>query len=91
MGDHLNDSDLKDLVRRATMAFDTLTPEQQAAYRREQAIDWAYGQLMASTHHRGVTREQVARVYDARQRETPALGVDIGSGDYSATLTQRSK
>jgi hypothetical protein len=59
---------LVELMRRAREAFDALTPEQQAAFRREQAIDWAYGQLMASTNHReGVTRELVAEQYDKRR------------------------
>lgn len=56
---------LEALAREATRKFETLTPEQQAAIRREQAIDWAYGQLMATTRHRdGVTREMVAEAYD---------------------------
>jgi hypothetical protein len=62
------DGELYWLMRRAREAFDALTPEQQAAFRREQAIDWAYGQLMASTNHReGVTRELVAEQYDKRR------------------------
>jgi hypothetical protein len=62
---HLTAFDLDAILRRAREAFDALTPEQQAAHRREQAIDWAYGQLMATTRHRtGITRELVADAYD---------------------------
>lgn len=43
--------------------FDALSPEEQRAHRREQAIDWAFGNLMASTNHH-TTREIVAAAYD---------------------------
>lgn len=67
---HLTAFDLADVLRRAKAEFDALTPEQQAAYCRDQAIDWAYGQLMATTRHRtGVTRELIAAEYDKRARE----------------------
>ena len=54
------------LLKSAREAFAGLTPEQQAAHRRHQAIDFAYGNLMCSTNHRnGVTRERITEIYDA--------------------------
>lgn len=35
------EAELDYLLRRAREAFNALTPEQQDAFRREQAIDWA--------------------------------------------------
>lgn len=76
-------TDLEAALVRARAAFDALTPEQQAAFRREQAIDWAYGQLMATTSHReGVTRERIAEIYDARERGTQAPEPPCGCNEY---------
>lgn len=52
----------------ARAAFAAMSPEEQAAHRREQAIDFALGNLNASTNHK-TTREVVERAYDALQKE----------------------
>ncbi len=57
---------LKQLIKLATEAFDKLTPEEQKAYRREQAISFAYGQLacMKGGTYK-VSKERIAEIYDS--------------------------
>jgi len=56
-------------VALAVEAFNALTPEEQATARREQAIDFALGNLNASTNHR-TTRDVVEAAYDRLHPES---------------------
>lgn len=58
------------LAREAVARFEALPPETRAAHRREQAIDFAFGQLKATTRHgAGVTRERIAEIYDRMRKD----------------------
>lgn len=50
-------------ARAAAAAFASMTPEDQIAMHREQAIDFVYGNLAASSNHQ-VSRELVGKIYD---------------------------
>ena len=50
------------LVKEAQARFDALSPEEQRAHRREQAISFVYGNLMDCAPH--ITREEVSAAYD---------------------------
>lgn len=52
------------LVARARDVFDRFSPEQQAEHRREQAIDWAWGELACKYGTPPITRERIAELYD---------------------------
>jgi hypothetical protein len=56
-------TDIRELVRCAIEKFESLSPEEQAAHRREQAISFVYGNLSMTRGWRG-TKEDVARSYD---------------------------
>lgn len=56
------EDDISQLVKKAMAAFNKLSPEEQAAHRREQKISFVYGQLMLSG--REVSKEEIARVHD---------------------------
>ena len=56
---------IADLARRATDLFNALSPDEQAAHRREQAISLAYGQAVLSGAQ--ITKERVAELYDAQR------------------------
>jgi hypothetical protein len=59
----------EELLARAKACFDALTPEEQAAHRREQAIDFAYGNVTCDGHGGALTREDFARIYDEMHRK----------------------
>lgn len=65
-----NDGKLDELVRRAIEAFNALTPEQQRAHRREQAISWAKGQVLMSRFEHGHP--------DLSDEEVAAMEIQIG-------------
>ena len=54
-------SSLDELMRRAIAARDAMTPHERFIEREKQRIDFAYGNLAASTNHRA-TWKQVHRV-----------------------------
>ncbi len=56
--------ELQALVDRARAAFDALTPEQQRAHRREQAISFAWGNCAMMREGPKLTKEQVGALYD---------------------------
>lgn len=61
---------LDEQIRRAMEVFNALTPEQQRAHRREQAISWMRGELLLKYGEPGpLTDEQLADIYDRRQCE----------------------
>lgn len=60
-------ADLEALLREANAAFLSLSPEEQARHRREQAISFTYGQLACMRGGERLTREQIAELYDARE------------------------
>jgi hypothetical protein len=65
------------LLLLAQQRFYSLTPAERAAYRREQAISFAWGQVASMKDGPKLTREQVAELYDQRWRnsaEDPSLG-----------------
>lgn len=73
-----NDGKLDALVKRAMEAFNALSPEQQRAHRREQAISWAFGESMISSLERGepvseeesiIVKQRIADIYDHRRAE----------------------
>lgn len=65
----MRDSEFEALLAKLREAMAKLSPQQLDALKRETAIDWAYGQLMATTNHReGVTRETIAALYDAKHQ-----------------------
>lgn len=61
-----NNDKLNLLVKHAIAAFNALSPEEQKAHRREQAISWAYGQLTCTGRRPYITREMVEQEYDKR-------------------------
>lgn len=64
----MTDPDLADLLARARAAFDQLTPAEQAAHRREQAISWAWGQLaLKYGGEPPVSRARIGELYDRRR------------------------
>lgn len=67
----LNDGKLDALVKEAMQAFNSLSPQEQAAHRRDQAISWAYGNLLCKYGEGagGVTEEQIAKMYDEKNGE----------------------
>lgn len=66
----VNDGQLDILVRHAMARFKALSPEEQAAHRREQAISWVYGE-MGLAGHTDITKEEVADVIDRVCRDDP--------------------
>lgn len=62
---------LNALVKEAMEAFNSLSPQEQAKHRREQAISWAYGNLLCKYGEGagGVTEEQIAKMYDEKNGE----------------------
>jgi len=74
-----NDGKLDELVKRAMAAFNALSPEEQRAHRREQAISFAVGQSLMSRFEHGhpdltpeeeaQLRQSVADAYDHRKAE----------------------
>lgn len=75
-----SDGKLDALVKRAMEIFNNLTPEEQAAHRREQAISWALGQVQMSRYEKGQAdfseeeltklRLHVEQTYDQRKKES---------------------
>ncbi len=59
--------ELGELMSRAKAAFEALTPEEQAAHRREQRISWVYGEAGLRNHP--ITREQAAAIVDKHDAE----------------------
>lgn len=55
---------LNELVRKAIEAFENLSPEEQRAHRREQAISFVFGQLALSG--REPDRAMIAALYDEK-------------------------
>lgn len=63
-------------IRKAIEEFDKLSDEEKAAHRREQAIDWVYGETLLARLERGEPelsdtekeelRNRIARQYDRR-------------------------
>lgn len=70
-----DDPVLNALLERANAAFAALSPEEQQAHRREQAISFAYGQVKLSGAE--ITMADVEAVYDWR-RDQGLIG--LGSG-----------
>jgi len=78
-----NDGKLDALVKKAMAAFNALSPEEQRAHRREQAISWAVGQSLMSRFEHGHAdltseeeaqlRQSVADAYDHRKAEKKDL------------------
>jgi hypothetical protein len=66
----VNDGKLDILIRHAMAKFKALSPEEQAAHRREQAISWVYGE-MGLAGHTEVTKEEIADVIDRVRRDEP--------------------
>jgi hypothetical protein len=64
----VNDGKLDALVKKAMAAFDALSPEEQHAHRREQAISWVYGEMKLEHEDSSVTREEIADLVDRRVR-----------------------
>jgi hypothetical protein len=65
-----NDGKLDALIRQAMANFDTFSPKEQAAHRREQAISWIYGE-MGLAGRTEVTKEEIAEVLDRVRHEDP--------------------
>lgn len=63
-----NDGQLDALVARARANFDALSPAQQAAHRRDQAISWVYGEMRLAGHE-NVTKAEIADIVDRVRRE----------------------
>lgn len=63
----MSERTFEDLLAEALDAFDRLTPEQQQAHRREQAISFVYGNV--SLHNPNITREMVEREYAKKYGE----------------------
>ena len=59
-----NNEDLNELVHKAIAAFNALSPEEERAHRREQAISWAYEQLTCTGRRNYITREMIEKEYD---------------------------
>lgn len=60
-----NDGKLDELMKKAMKLFNQLTPEEQAAHRREQAISWVKGQALLHHYESGkpdLTEEEVAKM-----------------------------
>lgn len=80
---NLDDTELKELVKKATEAFNALSPEEQRAHRREQAISFAYGQVVMSHFEKGhpdftpeeeeKLKKSIADHYDHRKAEKKDL------------------
>ena len=78
-----NDGKLDALVKAAMAAFNALSPEEQQAHRREQAISFAVGQSLMSRFEHGhpdlskeeeaQLRQRVADAYDHRKAEQKDL------------------
>jgi hypothetical protein len=66
----VNDGKLDILIRHAMAKFKALSPEDQAAHRREQAISWVYGE-MGLAGHTEITKEEIADVVDRVRRDDP--------------------
>lgn len=64
---------LNDLLKEALRLHAAQTPEQRKDAVREQAINWAYGQLTCTGRRPYITRELVERLYDERH----AAGKDL--------------
>ncbi len=62
-----NASAMQAMAKAAQDAFDKLTPEEKAAYRREQAISWAWGQLacMKGGTNEPISKERIGEIYDS--------------------------
>jgi hypothetical protein len=56
------DPKFDELLREANERFNALSPLEQAAHRREQAISFVYGQLKLDGVE--ITKEEIARIYD---------------------------
>jgi hypothetical protein len=55
-------------VDEAKRRFEALTPEQQAAHRRDQAISWAWGEALLKYHgNPPITRARIAEIYDQKK------------------------
>jgi hypothetical protein len=59
----------EELCAAAKAWFASLTSEQQKAHRREQAIDFAYGNVKCDGHGGDLTREDFARIYDEMEKK----------------------
>lgn len=60
----VNDGKIDALVKKAMAAFDALSPEEQRAHRREQAVSWVFGEMKLENEDSPVTREEIADLYD---------------------------
>lgn len=58
--------DLQELLRKAVEAFNSLTPEQQIAHRREQRKSWVIGEMMLE--HPEMTREEAEQIFLSVER-----------------------
>lgn len=66
---------LKQLLDRANATFDAMSPEDQKAMRRQQAISFVYGQL-ACRRSGQLARETVVELFDARDELLRSQGVE---------------
>lgn len=55
---------LAEKLKASVEAFERLSPQEQKAHRRAQAISFVYGNLAIENEH--ITREMVERAYDDR-------------------------
>lgn len=70
------DPKLEALLAEANAAFASMTPEEQKAARREQAISFVWGQLACMRGGERLTRDQIAELYDAREELRASQGID---------------
>lgn len=73
----INNKELNELISLAVSAFEGLSPEEKEAHRREQAIDWAYGELKIKYgDNPPITRERVGEIYDQRKAKQKNVSED---------------
>lgn len=65
----MDDNAYRELLRKAQAWFDSLSPAEQKAHRKEQAIDFAYGNVKCDGHCGDLTREDFARIYDEMHKD----------------------
>ncbi len=60
--------ELDDLIKQCRALEDAMSPNEREEYKRSQAIEWAYGNLICTGRRPGITREMIAEAYDKKHQ-----------------------